>query len=299
MSVWKQPGRQEFSASHSTKQWVVKIGSQILVDSETQSLDTHRISALAEDIFTLRGFGISVVLVVSAAVAVGRGRVGDAETSRHVAAALGQSAVTGCFHEHFHRLGIPLAQILVGEPNVSTDNGKVRLRGMLTEIAGAGGQVLINGNDALHEGESWVSNNDLLAAKIARLLPASALVLLTDQDGLYDRDPRQHPEAKLISMGRALDPRWQQAASSSKGNLGTGGMQSKIQAARDCARLGVATLIARGDAPNVLTRLLYGTVPCTRLLPGPEPLGKKRDLEIMRAPKTSHFPLPSGLRPAS
>src|SRR5690606_35097898 len=211
------------------------------------------------------------VLVSSGAVAEGVSRLGlakrpDAVHEQQAAAAVGQMGLIQAYESCFKQYGKHTAQILLTHDDLSNRKRYLNARSTLSVLLRMGVIPVINENDTVVTDEICFGDNDTLGGLSANLINADVLVILTDQEGLYDSDPRGNPNAQLISEGKALDPALLAAAGSSKGLLGKGGMQTKIKAARLAARSGTATVIASGARPEVLLELRAGQTVGTLLL---------------------------------
>lgn len=268
--------RQRFQ---DARRWVVKVGSALLTD-DGRGLDETVISALVAQLSKLREAGCEVLLVSSGAVAAGLLRLGATgrPTDLHelqAAAAVGQSALLRHYEEAFARRGVLTAQILLGHDDVVARDRYLNARGALSALLGHGVIPIINENDTVVTDEIRFGDNDTLAALVANLVDADVLVLLTDQDGLCEEDPRQDASAALVARARADDPRLD-AMVGGGGDLGRGGMLTKLRASRLAARSGTETVIAHGKADSVLTRLKAGEELGTWLESGDSPENARR-----------------------
>lgn len=238
---------------------VVKIGSALLT-YDGQGLNSDGIRDWAAQIAQLRARGLELVLVSSGAVAAGMQRLGRS-TRPHALhelqamAAVGQMNLVQVYESAFQRHGLHTAQVLLTHDDL-TDRGRyLNSRTTLRTLLGFGVIPVINENDTVATEEIRFGDNDTLAALVANLIEADLLLILTDQRGLYERDPRQDPDAKLLSEGQAGDPQLLAMAGGS-GALGRGGMRSKLLAAEKAARSGASTVIAPGREANVILRVL-------------------------------------------
>lgn len=258
---------------------VVKIGSALLTN-DGRGLDETAIGEWVDQLAELHRRGVEVVLVSSGAVAEGMVRLGwpRRPSSLHdlqAAAAVGQTGLVRSYEDHFARFDIRTAQILLTHDDLSNRKRYLNARSALRTLIGLGVVAIVNENDTVVTDEIRFGDNDTLGALVVNLLEADALVILTDQEGLFDADPRQNENAALISEGRADDPRWAVVAGDG-GRLGRGGMATKVRAARLAARSGALTLIASGRQPRVLSRLLDGETLGTLLLPEHAPLTARK-----------------------
>jgi glutamate 5-kinase len=245
----------------SKRRIVVKIGSALLT-RDAQGLNSDGIHDWAAQIAQLRGRGLELVLVSSGAVAAGMQRLGRS-TRPHALhelqamAAVGQMNLVQVYESAFQRHGLHTAQVLLTHDDLTDRRRYLNSRTTLRTLLGFGVIPVINENDTVATEEIRFGDNDTLAALVANLIEADLLLILTDQRGLYERDPRQDPDAKLLSEGKAGDPQLLSMAGGS-GTLGRGGMRSKLLAAEKAARSGASTVIASGREANVIARVLDG-----------------------------------------
>jgi glutamate 5-kinase len=240
---------------------VVKIGSALLT-RDGQGLNSDGIHDWVAQIAQLRTRGLELVLVSSGAVAAGMQRLGRS-TRPHALhelqamAAVGQMNLVQVYESAFQRHGLHTAQVLLTHDDLTDRRRYLNSRTTLRTLLGFGVIPVINENDTVATEEIRFGDNDTLAALVANLIEADLLLILTDQRGLYERDPRQDPDAKLLSEGKAGDPQLLSMAGGS-GTLGRGGMRSKLLAAEKAARSGASTVIASGREANVIARVLDG-----------------------------------------
>ncbi|MDH4134203.1 MAG: glutamate 5-kinase, partial [Gammaproteobacteria bacterium] len=242
-----------------TRRCVVKIGSALLTNNGL-GLDVPAITGWVEQIGVLRARGLEVVLVSSGAVAAGMQRLGfksrpHALHELQALAAVGQMGLVQLYESLFQRHSVHTAQVLLTHEDLASRERYLNARSTLRTLLGLGVVPVINENDTVATEEIRLGDNDTLAALVTNLVEAELLVILTDQAGLYDRDPRKHPDAVLVSEGEAGDPRLLEM-SGGAGSLGRGGMRTKLLAADKAQRSGAATIIAWGREPDVLRRLL-------------------------------------------
>jgi glutamate 5-kinase len=262
------------------RRWVVKVGSA-LVTNEGRGLDRERIQAWVEQIVALRRSGTEVTLVSSGAVAEGVKRLGWARRPQalyelQAAAAVGQMGLVEAYESQFQRHNMHTAQVLLTHEDMANRPRYLNARSTLRTLLQLGVVPVVNENDTVATEEIRFGDNDTLAAMVANLVEADLLVILTDQAGLFDQDPRANPNAKLVSEGRAGDPQLEALCSTAPGSLGRGGMLAKVQAGARAARSGAATLIASGREPEVLLRLQRGEPLGTLLLPAREPVAARK-----------------------
>jgi len=262
------------------RRWVIKIGSALLTN-DGRGLDSRAISAWVEQMVALRGAGVELVLVSSGAVAEGMKRLGWARRPNAVhelqaAAAVGQMGLVQAYESRFQAHGIHTAQVLLTHEDLSNRKRYLNARTTLRTLLELGVVPVINENDTVATDEIRVGDNDTLAALVTNLVEAELLVILTDQAGMFDSDPRKNSSAKLISEAYAGDANLEDMAGAGGGVLGRGGMLTKVQAARRAARSGAATLIVSGREPNILQRLAQGEELGTLLLSRQEPMAARK-----------------------
>lgn len=251
---------------------VVKIGSSLLIDPETGGALAARFAALAGDIAALRDAGTQTVLVSSGAVALGRRRLNLADGKltldmKQAAAAAGQTALMQAWNSALEPHGLPAAQALLTWDDMENRRRWLNARATLEALLAAGAAPVINENDTIATAELRYGDNDRLAARVAQMADADALILLSDVDGLYSADPSRDAGAQLIAQVEAITPEIEAlAGGAGLAGTGTGGMASKIAAARIAGRAGIPTLIAAGSADQPIARLL-DDVPCTVFAP--------------------------------
>ncbi|WP_329601922.1 glutamate 5-kinase [Sansalvadorimonas verongulae] len=258
----------------SGRRWVIKIGSALLTDDGTR-LNAEGIQGWVAQIVALRSQGVQPILVSSGAIAAGMTRLGwasrpKAEHELQVAAAVGQMGLSQTWQSAFAEHGIETAQVLLTHADLSNRQRYLNARSALNSMMGLGVIPVVNENDCVVTDEIRFGDNDTLGALVVNLVEADALILLTDQDGLYTADPRKHPDAVLVDQRKASDPALDAMAGESKGRLGRGGMFTKLRAARLAARSGARTVIAGGRIERVVERLHQGDPLGTLLLPDEE-----------------------------
>jgi len=246
-----------------TKQrWVIKIGSALLTN-DGKGLDTTSIASWVEQIVTLTKQDIEVILVSSGAIAEGIKRLGWNERPDDIhklqaAAAVGQMGLIQTYESLFAKHDIHTAQILLTHDNLTNADRYENISSTLNNLLDFGTVPIVNENDTVATDEIKFGDNDTLAALVANLVGASKLIILTDQGGVYDADPRQNTDAKLIDTIRVDDEKLEKVAGRTGGSLGSGGMYTKVLAAKKAAESGATTVIASGKEKNVLSRLGNG-----------------------------------------
>ncbi len=261
------------------KRMVLKVGSGVL--TRRSGLNLNLIDDLAADICQLRRRGIEVILVSSGAIAAGLRKIGlnrrpAAVSQMQALAAMGQSRLIMAYEEAFARYGEKVAQVLLTRDDLTHRRRYLNARNTLLTLLAWKVTPIINENDTVSADEIKFGDNDNLSAMVVSLAGAELLVNLTNIDGLYDQDPRQHPEARRIEVVDRVDRRIQQYASTIPGFLGTGGMASKIAAARKAALGGVPTVVANGLAPEVIRDIFAGKSVGTLFLPEATHLSRKK-----------------------
>jgi len=241
---------------------IVKVGSSLVTD-EGRGLDHDAIARWAYQIAALRSLGKEVVLVSSGAIAEGMLRLGFASRPHDIhelqaCAAVGQMGLAQIYESSFATHGVKTAQVLLTHADLADRERYLNARATLTTLLRLGVVPIINENDTVVTDEIKFGDNDTLGALVANLIEADALVILTDQPGLYSADPRKDPNAQLIAQAEAGDPALEAMAGGAGSSIGRGGMLTKVLAARRAARSGAHTVIAWGREPDVLTRLAAG-----------------------------------------
>lgn len=265
---------------HSARRLVVKVGSA-LVTNNGKGLDQKAIESWARQIAQLRRDGREIVLVSSGAIAAGMQRLGWSERpvetqALQAAAAVGQMGLAQAYEGAFGRHGLETAQILLTHADLADRLRYLNARSTLTTLLDLGVVPIINENDTVVTDEIKFGDNDTLGALVANLIDADALIILTDQSGLYTADPRKNPEATLISEGHAEDPVYESMAGGEGSGISRGGMITKIRAAQRAARSGTHTLIASGRELDPLLRLAAGEELGTLLYATSTPLAARK-----------------------
>ncbi len=266
---------------------VVKVGSNVLVEP-------HR--GLAEDVLrhivaqctAIRDAGRTLVLVSSGAVACGttllqarRLPLGKDLAFKQAAAAVGQPLLMRYYEQAF--APTPVAQVLLTYDDARDRERFLNARHTLRTLLALGAVPIINENDTVTTAEIKFGDNDFLSALVANIVDADLLVLLSDVDGLFDRDPKRYPDAQRLPFVAEVDATTMALASSETSTFGTGGMQSKLTAAQTAARFGTTTVIVNGRTPDILRRVLMGDDVGTLFPPAPTALGgRKRWIAALR-----------------
>ncbi len=245
----------------SARRWVIKVGSALLTN-DGRGLDAAVVRMLADQLVALRAKGCDVVLVSSGAIAAGLVRLNLAERPHEVhlsqaAAAVGQSALVRAYEEHLSPHGVTSAQILLSHADIRARDRYLNARSTLSTLLSMGVLPIVNENDTVVTDEIRLGDNDTLGALVANLVDAEVLLILTDQDGLMDNDPRQVSSARVIPAADVHDATLD-AMAGPGGALGRGGMATKLSAARLAARSGTGTVIANGRVPDIVNRVAAG-----------------------------------------
>ncbi|TNF34217.1 MAG: glutamate 5-kinase [Gammaproteobacteria bacterium] len=259
---------------------VVKIGSALLT-ADGRGLNREGIASWVGQMAALRQQGIEIVIVSSGAVAEGMARLGWKTRPATVhelqaAAAVGQMGLVQAWETAFQQHGCHTAQVLLVHEDVSDRQRYLNARTTLNTLVGLGVVPIVNENDTVATDEIRFGDNDTLAALVANLLDADLLVILTDQAGLCDSDPRENPAAKLLHEVMAGDPELEKMASPRGGVLGRGGMVTKVRAARLAARSGAQTVIANGREQGILGRVMAGDVVGTWFATARKPMAARK-----------------------
>lgn len=253
-----------------SKTIVIKLGTSTLTHG-TKSLSRPHMLEIVKQIAELHAQGHRMILVTSGAVAAGRDYLGHRElpatlASKQLLAAVGQSQLIQVWESLFSIYGIKIGQMLLTRADIENKEHFLTARDTLFALLEQKIIPVINENDAVATAEFRIGDNDNLSALVAILAQAEQLILLTDQQGLFDSDPRKNPNAKRITVVEKVTPEIRQIAGGSGTSLGTGGMYTKVVAADIASRSGVETLIASGELTNVIVDLAQGKEIGTRFL---------------------------------
>lgn len=241
---------------------VIKVGSSLLIDRAKARPRTAWLHALAEDLAALREQGKRIVVVTSGAMAFGWPRLGiersDVVTERQAAAAAGQTLLMGAWESALGPHDIVAAQLLLSIGDIEAERRGANARGALETLLACGAVPVINENDSVATEELRFGDNDRLSASVAQLAGADLLILLSDVEGLFAADPSADPQAEHLPFLPTITPEIEALAGSSVSGVGTGGMATKIAAARFAAENGCATIIASGQSAHPIERLRNG-----------------------------------------
>jgi glutamate 5-kinase len=259
---------------------VIKVGSS-LVTNDGRGLDHVALARWAEQIAQLVGQGKQVVLVSSGAIAEGMQRLGwkkrpKAINELQAAAAVGQTGLVQAYESIFRGHKLHAAQVLLTHEDLADRTRYLNARTTLRTLLDLKGVPVINENDTVSTDEIRLGDNDTLAALVTNLIEADCLVILTDQQGLYTADPRRDPKAMLVEEAHAGDPELERMAGGAGTHVGTGGMLTKVLAAKRAARSGAHTIIASGREDKVLLRLAAGELIGTQLVARTAPVAARK-----------------------
>ena len=260
--------------------WVIKIGSALLTGNG-QGLAVDALDHWVEQIAKLKAMDYDIVIVSSGSVAEGMTRLGlqQRPTALHqlqAAAAIGQAGLIQAYETRFKKFDLLTAQILLVHDDLSSRTRYLNARQTLQSLLESNVIPIVNENDTVATDEIRFGDNDTLAGQVANLVDADRLLILTDQQGVFTKDPRKHHDATLIQACDVDDKTLDAVASDSSGNLGRGGMSTKIKAARLAARSGTDTVIADGLTNNVITRLAANEPLGTRLSSADSPISQRK-----------------------
>jgi glutamate 5-kinase len=271
------------------KRVIVKIGSGVL--SDEAGLDQPMLASIASDLCDLREQGLELIVVSSGAVAAGKGQLGIVGRPRTIpqkqaAAAIGQTRIIRAYKETFLGRGQMVAQILLTRDDLSNRRRYLNARNTLTTLLEYGVTPIVNENDTVVVEELRFGDNDNLSALVTSLIEGDLLVILSDVDGFYDSDPSENPAARLIPLVERITPQIEALAGEAKGTLGTGGMATKVKAAKRVGLAGVGTLIVNGRTPGILRRVFAGEEVGSYFLPALSKLtAKKRWIAFSKKPR--------------
>jgi len=268
------PHRQTTDLS-AAKRIVIKIGSALLVDEAHGTIHRTWLAALAEDVARLHTRGQQVVIVSSGAIAVGRRHLKFADGSlrleeKQAAAATGMLRLAHAYQEELAHHDLTLAQVLMTLDDSENRRRYINARNTLETLLRLGAVPLINENDTVATDEIRLGDNDRLGARVAAMVSADTLILLSDVDGLYTADPRHNDSAAIIPEVHEITPEIEAMAGRAQSSVGTGGMVTKLAAARVAMGAGCRMIIANGHHMNPVRRIEQGA-PCTWFIPKATP----------------------------
>ncbi len=276
------PARVTTSASPLLKarRVVVKVGSALLVDQETGRLNRAWLETLIEDLLRLRKRGQQVILVSSGAIALGRRQLGLAKGALRLeesqaAAAVGQIRLAHAYKELLEASNVTVAQVLLTLEDSERRRRYLNARATLESLLSLGALPVINENDTVATAEIRYGDNDRLAARVAQMAAADCLVLLSDVEGLFTADPNKDPGAQFIQQVRQITPEIESMAGASASAVGSGGMTTKIMAAKIAVAAGCHMCIASGHPKHPVSRLEEGAR-CTWFVPHATPVAARK-----------------------
>ena len=259
---------------------VVKIGSSILIDADTGTVNMTRLRSLCAEVRRLRARGQQVLIVSSGAIALGRRQLNLSQSQRRLdhhqsAAAAGQILLIHAYYELFNKYQVKTAQILLTLDDTENRKRYLNVRATVQNLLELGAVPIFNENDSVATDEIRYGDNDRLAARVAQMISADCLVLLSDVAGLYDADPENDKNARLIPVVESLDASIDAIAGESRTEFGSGGMVTKVAAAKICVSSGCATVIASGLVEKPLANIENGGS-CTWFVPGTTPQAARK-----------------------
>jgi glutamate 5-kinase len=272
----------KLSARHFTeaKRVVIKVGSALLVDAEKGRLNRTWLEGFAADVARLRKRGQEVILVSSGAIALGRRHLGLSAgklrlEESQAAAAVGQIRLAHAYKELLEAHEVTVAQILLTLGDTEQRRRYLNARGTLNTLLALGSVPVINENDTVATAEIRYGDNDRLAARVAQMVGADCLILLSDIDGLYTANPADDPDADFVARVLEITPAIEAMAGGTGSDMGSGGMQTKIAAAKIALGAGCYLCIAKGAVQHPLQRIEEGAR-CTWFVPSSTPLATRK-----------------------
>ncbi len=264
----------------NVKRVVIKIGSRVLTD-DNGALDLAVIERLCTDIAALRQQGLQVVLVSSGAIAAGRSELGLTEKPKTIphkqaAAAIGQTRLMRAYENAMSGHGLKVAQVLLTSEDLASRQRFLNARATLDALLGFGVMPIINENDTVVVEEIKFGDNDNLSALVTNVSESELLIILTDIDGYFSADPRTNPDARLISVIHGITREVEKAAGGSASTVGTGGMATKVAAAKTAGKNGVPTIIVPGKKEGIISAVMRGEDVGTLFLPSVEGVNRRK-----------------------
>ena len=240
---------------------MVKIGSNVL--TAPHGLSIEAIEGIVDEISALKARGIECILVSSGAIAAGLPKMGLSERPGEIsllqaAASVGQTSLMRAYERSFERHGVTVGQILLTHEDLRNRHRFLNARNTILALLDLGIVPIINENDSVAVAEIRLGDNDYLSAQMLNLSGADFLIILTDMEGLFDKDPRLFPDARLITHVESVKKEIKKFAADTSSSVGSGGMRTKINAAEMAVVKGVPAVIACGKTPRILTRIFDG-----------------------------------------
>jgi glutamate 5-kinase len=259
---------------------VLKIGTSVLLDKE-KKISRAKTERFARQVKAIKDMGVGVIVVSSGAIACGMETMGLSKKPREMArkqalASVGQIVLMKMYMDAFSRVGLNASQILLTHEDTKSRGRCLNLLNTIDTLLTMNVVPVINENDTLSFKEIMFGDNDNLSALIAQITNADLLFLLSDVDGLYDRDPNRFPDARLIKTIRKIDESVEKLAGDTRSEKSIGGMKSKIEAAKKAAHYGIPTRLVGGDVEDVIPRVLRGEEIGTLFLAGKKRLPRKK-----------------------
>ena len=245
------------------KRIVIKIGSSSITHPETGALNLTKLEILVRELCDLQNMGKEVILVSSGAIAVGRQVIGfhhrpTKVSEKQACAAIGQAQLMMIYQKLFGEYGHRAAQVLMTKNTMVDDTSRRNARNTFEELLLLGVIPIVNENDTVSTYEIQFGDNDTLSAVVAALVHADLLILLSDIDGLYTDDPRKNPEAEFVEYVEHMDDHFMNMGKGSSSDVGTGGMATKLSAARIASSAGADMIIANGEDFHVIHKIIRG-----------------------------------------
>jgi glutamate 5-kinase len=265
---------------HTNTTVVIKIGTNLLAD-KTAGIDLRRIGAIAKNVAQLRSLGHRVAIVSSGAIGAGVAALRLKERPRTIpekqaTASVGQPLLMEAYVHAFRKHDTVISQILLTKDDFVNRTRYVNAKNTFTALLKNGIVPIINENDTVAVEEIKLGDNDNLSAMVANLIEADVLIILSDIDGLFSDDPARNPDAVLLPIVEKITPQIEKLAKGSASELSTGGMATKIQAAKRCVSAGIAMIIANGQNADVLGDIFSGSFTGTLFLPSKRSLSTKK-----------------------
>ena len=244
------------------KRIVVKVGTSTLTYN-TGKTNIRRMHKLVSVLSDIANSGVEVALVTSGAIGVGAGKLGLSEKpadtpGRQAAATIGQCELMFMYDKLFGEYGHTVGQLLITKSDVENDERRENLINTFNRLFDFGAIPIINENDSVAVDEIVYGDNDSLSAIVAKLIDADALIILTDTDGLFDGNPREDEDAKLIPLVTKIDGKLMELAGGNGSRFGTGGMVTKLHAAKIAMEAGIDTIVMNGEDPTDIYKALDG-----------------------------------------
>ncbi len=262
MNLDEGSGRRGQNRLLEVKRVVVKIGTSVLLGSDKR-VSSAKAERFARQIKALNDRSVEVIVVSSGAIACGMEALGITKKPKEMAkkqalASVGQSILMRMYMDAFARSGLKVSQVLLTHEDTKSRSRCLNLLNTIDTLLGMNVVPIINENDTLSFKEIMFGDNDNLSALIAQITNADLLLLLSDVDGLYDRDPNRFAGARLIGSVRKIDEHTEKLAGGTHSEKSVGGMRSKLEAAKKAGHYGIPTRLVKGDAENVVVRVLNG-----------------------------------------